>query len=155
MVTIPHPFRQIDDIAPAAKLRIAVVGAGYWGPNLVRNFQASPDWDLVAVCDLDLDRARKARRPRSGTSRSSRPSTSCWTAIDVDAVAIATPARTHHAIALAALRGRQARAGGEAAGRQPGEAACEMVAEAAGARAGPDVRPHLLLHAGGAEDPRS
>ena len=38
-------------------LRVAVVGAGYWGPNLVRNFRGSPDWDLVAVCDLDQARA--------------------------------------------------------------------------------------------------
>jgi hypothetical protein len=28
------------------RLGVAVVGAGYWGPNLVRNFGASPDWDL-------------------------------------------------------------------------------------------------------------
>ena len=39
--------------------RVAVIGAGYWGPNLVRNFRGSPDWDLVAVCDLDEGRARK------------------------------------------------------------------------------------------------
>ena len=41
---------------------IAVIGAGYWGPNLVRNFRSSPDWDLVAVLpdtatDRDLDLA--------------------------------------------------------------------------------------------------
>ena len=40
-------------------LRVAVVGAGYWGPNLVRNFRASSDWDLVAVCDLDPGRAAR------------------------------------------------------------------------------------------------
>ena len=40
-------------------LRVAVVGAGYWGPNLVRNFRGSPDWDLVAVCDLDQARAER------------------------------------------------------------------------------------------------
>ena len=39
-------------------LRIAVIGAGYWGPKLVRNFDQSPDWDLVAMCDLDQERAR-------------------------------------------------------------------------------------------------
>ena len=41
------------------RLRIAVVGAGYWGPNLARNFSSSPDWELVAICDLDRDRAQK------------------------------------------------------------------------------------------------
>ena len=36
---------------------MAVVGAGYWGPNLIRNFRTPPDWDLGAVCDLDPERA--------------------------------------------------------------------------------------------------
>ena len=44
-------------------LGIAVIGAGYWGPNLVRNFRASPDWDLALVCDLDLERARRVAGP--------------------------------------------------------------------------------------------
>src|SRR3954454_4020516 len=84
-------------------LGVAVVGAGYWGPNLVRNFLTSPDWDLVAVCDLDVERARKVVGGRSDVA--------CVTSLDevlsrpdVDAVAIATPARTHQPIALAALR---------------------------------------------------
>ncbi len=82
---------------------IAVVGAGYWGPNLVRNFTASPDWDLVAVCDIDAERAAAVVGPRSTTEVETsldrllaRP--------DLDAVAVATPARTHHAIARQALR---------------------------------------------------
>lgn len=86
----------------AVTLGIAVVGAGYWGPNLVRNFRASSAWDLVAVCDLDEDRARKVIGPRSTISIETslerllaRP--------DIDAIAIATPARTHSRIALAAL----------------------------------------------------
>ena len=41
-----------------AKLRIVVVGAGYWGPNLARNFSAGRDWELAGICDLDGDRAR-------------------------------------------------------------------------------------------------
>ena len=48
-----------------SQMGVAVVGAGYWGPNLVRNFRGSPDWDLVAVCDLDDARARKVIGPRS------------------------------------------------------------------------------------------
>jgi predicted dehydrogenase len=83
-------------------LGIAVVGAGYWGPNLVRNFRNSPEWDLVAVCDLDRARARKAIGQRSTVDIETslerllaRP--------DVDAIAVATPARTHSRIAMAAL----------------------------------------------------
>ena len=81
---------------------IGVVGAGYWGPNLVRNFRASNRWDVVAVCDLDPARAAKVIGARSTIDIETsferliaRP--------DVDAVAIATPARTHAPLVLAAL----------------------------------------------------
>ena len=35
-----------------------MIGAGYWGPNLARNFDASPHWNFVAICDRDLHRAQ-------------------------------------------------------------------------------------------------
>ena len=60
-------------------LGVAVIGAGYWGPNLVRNFRARPDWDLVAVCDLDPDRARAGRSARTATVGHRRPRAACWT----------------------------------------------------------------------------
>ena len=81
-------------------LGVAVIGAGYWGPNLVRNFGASPDWDLRLVCDLDLDRARKVAGPHvEVTAQLHR----VLGDPDVDAVAIATPARTHRGLVLDAL----------------------------------------------------
>ena len=83
-------------------LGIAVVGAGYWGPNLVRNFRNSPDWDLVAVCDLDEARARKVIGSRS-TIEVETSLDRLLARDDIDAVALATPARTHSAIARAAL----------------------------------------------------
>lgn len=82
-------------------LGIAVVGAGYWGPNLARNFRSSPDWDLVAVCDLDLDRARAVAGDHVDVTSSLDD---LLARDDVDAIAIATPARTHQSIALPALR---------------------------------------------------
>ena len=85
------------------KLGIAVVGAGYWGPNLARNFNASEDWDLVAICDLDTDRAQRVAGDRSGVDVVSSVD-ELLSRDDVDAVAIATPARTHQSIALPALR---------------------------------------------------
>ena len=85
------------------RLGIAVIGAGYWGPNLIRNFRASDQWDLVAVCDLDVDRAQQVLGTRSGVDVT--PSLDQVLARDdVDAIAIATPARTHQGIALPALR---------------------------------------------------
>jgi predicted dehydrogenase len=83
-------------------LRIAVIGAGYWGPNLARNFRASPDWNLVAICDLDAVRAQRVAEG-VGSVRVETSLDAVLSAPDVDAIAIATPARTHHAIALAAL----------------------------------------------------
>ncbi len=81
---------------------IAVIGAGYWGPNLVRNFRNNPEWDLVAVCDLDENRARKVIGSRS-TVEVETSVERLLSRSDIDAVAIATPARTHAPIALAAF----------------------------------------------------
>jgi predicted dehydrogenase len=85
------------------QLGVVVVGAGYWGPNLVRNFNASSAWSVIAVCDQDLERAQKL----AGTVNGASAVASIHEAMalpGVDAVAIATPARTHEAIALTALR---------------------------------------------------
>ncbi len=84
------------------QLRVAVIGAGYWGPNLARNFRTGPDWDLVAVCDLDEARARKVVGARS-TVEVVTSTVDLLARDDIDAVAIATPARTHAALTLAAL----------------------------------------------------
>ena len=83
-------------------LGVAVVGAGYWGPNLIRNFRSSDHWDLRAVCDLDTDRAEKVLGARSGVEVTASLE-DLLARDDVDAIAIATPARTHQGIALAAL----------------------------------------------------
>jgi predicted dehydrogenase len=83
-------------------LRAAVIGAGYWGPNLARNFRTSSDWDLVAVCDLDAERARKVVGARS-TVDVMTSAEELLARSDVDAVAVATPARTHAPVVMAAL----------------------------------------------------
>lgn len=84
-------------------LGVAVVGAGYWGPNLVRNFQASEHFRLRRLCDLDVERARRVLGAYSTVE-----ATADYAAVladpRVDAVAVATPAGTHLDIALAALR---------------------------------------------------
>lgn len=81
---------------------IAVIGYGYWGPNLVRNIADIPDARLVYVCDLQKDRLApvEARYPTVAVTddidevlRDPR----------VDAVAIATPVSTHFKIAMKAL----------------------------------------------------
>lgn len=86
----------------SADLRIAVVGAGYWGPNLARNFRSSPDWELAAICDLDRARAERVAE-RVGGVRVETDLGVVLSDTTIDAIAIATPAGTHHPIALAAL----------------------------------------------------
>ncbi len=81
---------------------VAVIGAGYWGPNLVRNFQASSDLDLRWLCDLDEERARQVALGVGGL-RTTPDLEVVLSDPSVDAVAIATPARTHLQVARQAL----------------------------------------------------
>lgn len=81
---------------------IAVVGAGYWGPNLVRNAQQTPGLHLEYLCDLDEGRAKKVLGEYS-TVRVSGSLDEVLADPAVSAVAIATPAGTHYQVAMAAL----------------------------------------------------
>ncbi|MFG1871195.1 Gfo/Idh/MocA family protein [Micromonospora arborensis] len=82
---------------------IAVIGAGYWGPNLVRNFQGSTAFRLRWLCDLDVERARRVLGDYS-TVQVTDDLDTVLADDAVQAVAIATPAGTHLPVALAALR---------------------------------------------------
>ena len=82
---------------------VGVVGYGYWGPNLVRNFMESSCARVVMVADRRAGRLAEARR-RYGTLRTTEDATSLIEDPAVDAVAIATPVSTHFGLALAALR---------------------------------------------------
>ncbi|MBI2823282.1 MAG: Gfo/Idh/MocA family oxidoreductase [Planctomycetia bacterium] len=84
-------------------VRVAVVGAGYWGPNLIRNFAACADTQLVAVCDTDQKRLTKALAGFPDVAPV-REFDELLGRADVDAVAIATPVGTHAPMGLAALR---------------------------------------------------
>ena len=81
---------------------IAVIGAGYWGPNLVRNAQATPGLKLEYLCDLDVGRAKKVLGDYS-TVRVSGSVDEVLADPAVSAVAIATPTGTHFDIAMKAL----------------------------------------------------
>jgi predicted dehydrogenase len=83
--------------------RVAVIGAGYWGPNLVRNFAACPLATLVAVCDKDPERLKKVLAPYPAVEGVADVDTLLARA-DIDAVAIATPVGTHAPLALAAMK---------------------------------------------------
>ncbi len=81
---------------------IGVIGAGYWGPNLIRNFAACPLTRLVAVCDRDPDRLQRVLAAYP-TVAGVADVQALLARADVDAVAVATPVGTHGPIGLAAL----------------------------------------------------
>ncbi len=94
-----HPLRKgLESV-----VGVAVVGCGYWGPNLVRNFFDTPDCRVVTVCDTSPTRLEAMQRRH--------PSVSTTSSFDdvlrdrtVDAIAIATPVQTHAPLARRALK---------------------------------------------------
>ena len=84
-------------------IRVGVIGYGYWGPNLVRNFSECHATEVVAVADRRELRLGEARRRHPGI-RTMESADELIHAADIDAVAIATPVATHAALALSALK---------------------------------------------------
>ena len=83
-------------------IRVGVIGYGYWGPNLVRNFMEASGSTVAAVCDM--------RSERLATLNSRYPSIRTLNSCDeffsdssIDAIAIATPVSSHFDLAMAAL----------------------------------------------------
>ena len=83
-------------------INVGVIGCGYWGPNLIRNFVSCPDTELLWACDKDAQRLEKVMSPYPGVKQT----------VDIgnlladehlDAIAIATPVHTHFPIAQTCL----------------------------------------------------
>ena len=91
-------------VPPASEsVRAAVVGLGYWGPNLVRNMQELPGAEIAYVCDSNpelLDTLTRRYPAVTGTTQFA----DILEDPTVDAVVIATPVGTHFNLASAALR---------------------------------------------------
>lgn len=83
-------------------INVAVVGAGRWGPHLARNFDESPTSQLRYVVDTDSARREALRLsfPRTNVIANFEEAVDD---VATDAVVIATPTNTHHALALRAL----------------------------------------------------
>lgn len=86
----------------AKEINICVVGCGYWGPNLIRNFRMLPGCKMRFMCDTNAERISHLKtlypevEGRLDFEEMLRSP-------DVDAVAIATPVKFHHPMAKAAL----------------------------------------------------
>lgn len=83
-------------------IRIGVIGYGYWGPNIVRNFNNREGSQVVSVCDINLEMLRRVQK----TYPDVEVTTDCEDIISspkIDAVAVVTPVSTHFDLARKAL----------------------------------------------------
>lgn len=76
-------------------VNVAVVGLGYWGPNLARNLASLSDANIVALCDLDMKQAEKVRQRYCTGARILSDYRDLADDQQIDAVVLATPIRTH------------------------------------------------------------
>jgi predicted dehydrogenase len=83
-------------------IRIGIIGYGYWGPVVARNFQATEGCQLVAVCDANPAAQERARKALPGIQVTGDAS-EIVRSPHIDAVAVITPVWTHFEFAKAAL----------------------------------------------------
>jgi predicted dehydrogenase len=86
---------------PNRRLRFAVIGYGYWGPQLVRNLDRVPNSHVAYIVDLSEERRAAANRDYPAIEVIANVEDALGA--EVDAVAVATPIRTHYALARIAL----------------------------------------------------
>jgi predicted dehydrogenase len=84
------------------QVNVGVIGCGYWGPNLLRNFIELPSANVVAVADLREDRLAhiESRYPKVKTTQDYRD----LFAMSLDAIVVATPPATHFRVARDCLQ---------------------------------------------------
>ena len=87
-------------------LNVGVVGCGYWGPNLVRNFMGLPGCRVKSVCDADTKRLEYVRALYSGVECTSN-FPEMLEVKDLDAIAVATPVGLHYELGMKALEARK------------------------------------------------
>lgn len=84
-------------------IKVGVIGYGYWGPNLVRNFMEAPGSTVVAVCDLRPERLAHMQS-RHPTIQIVSDCQALFRDPSIDAIVIATPVSSHFDLAMAALK---------------------------------------------------
>ena len=83
-------------------VRVAAVGCGYWGPNVIRNLETVPGFDLCCICDTDAGRLRPvaARYP---AALATTDVADIFDDPSIDAVYLATPVSSHYSLVKRAL----------------------------------------------------
>jgi len=99
-------FRRLQRKEPSSSIGIGVIGYGYWGPNLLRNFADQSAAKVVAVSDLSVERLAEVHKghPQVKLTTDYRDVISDP---DVDAVVVATPVSSHFDIARRALEAKK------------------------------------------------
>ncbi len=83
-------------------IRVGLIGYGYWGPRVARNFNSVPDCRLVAICDRSLELQGRAKLAYPSIHTTSDPC-ELITSPNIDAIAVVTPVWTHFDLAKAAI----------------------------------------------------
>ena len=83
-------------------IKIGLIGYGYWGPNLARNFNNNLDMELSAICDFAPDRLKAASRLYQNV-KLVNDAEELFQDTSLDAIAIATPVSTHFELAQKAF----------------------------------------------------
>ncbi len=83
-------------------LNIAVIGCGYWGNHVIRNFNSSPYWNVKYIYDSDLNQLNKKVQQFPDIKAADSLET-IFNDSEIDAVAIATPVSSHFQIAKKSL----------------------------------------------------
>ncbi|MGA2748463.1 MAG: Gfo/Idh/MocA family oxidoreductase [Verrucomicrobiota bacterium] len=84
------------------QIKVGVVGCGYWGPNLVRNFRSLPNCHLKVMCDISRDRLKHLNALYPDV-KGEENYEHMLNGIGVDAVVVATSVKLHFPMAKAAL----------------------------------------------------
>ena len=84
-------------------MKIGVIGCGYWGPNLIRNFAAMDDVDVVAVADARKERLDFIARLYPSIGTFTTEANDILRSPEIDAVVISTPVSSHFPLGKEAL----------------------------------------------------
>src|SRR5437763_3597077 len=95
-------YGPVEDLLRARKLRVAVVGCGYWGPKLIRAAAALPEVEIAALVDREPALATRVQR-HFPAARTSTSLTEALADEAIDAVFVATNPATHVELAAEAL----------------------------------------------------
>lgn len=83
-------------------IRVGIIGYGYWGPRIARNFHSANGCEVTVICDKSPDTLRRAKQAFPGIAVTTEVS-DVMSSPDIDAVAVITPVWTHFGLAKAAL----------------------------------------------------